>query len=789
MNSITTRLIVTLTACLAAIFAAGTLLDYRLSRAEILARLRLQSTETITSVITDMENWLEGVESSTLFLARILEQRDYSHAGLEQMLRDIMENDADVFGATIALNPELVSDSPGFAPYYFRRDGNLAYADLASGAYHYRDQAWFREAAAAGKPIWVEPYYDRGGGEVLMTTFAVPVFRVDERGQRYLYAVVTADVSLGELRAYLRRLQLGARGNAILLSRKGIILGSRNEASIMRHYAEVMAAGPDRAAWRDMFAAALAGRVVSRQLPCPDSPGDCALRLGSLQTTGWPVGILYSEEEILAPLREFQRKTLLLGLVTLLLMAIAVSIVARRLTRPLTALARATDDVARGNLDTPLPSVQGRDEVARLVHAFTTMTGDLRRYIAGLEAATASRSRLEGELNAARAIQMSLLPGGGEACETFGPCALWARVEPARSVGGDLYSYFRSDSQLWIAVGDVSDKGVPAALFMARAISLIPQLAGPATDPAGAMARLNDALETGNDNCMFVTLFLGVVNLATGDLQFASAGHTPPTLLREGRARTLAQATGPALGLAPGQVFPLNSLELAPGDRLAVFTDGVEEAFDDQAEMFGLERFNQRLAATGKASPAAAGDLLFAAVNEFAAAAPQSDDIALLLLDYRGRDAPETIASHAFAPGAKLTTHALAWLRDTLERMAIPAGVTGELQLVLEELVTNIARYGQLTGDDRIEVTVRRDAATLALEVADRGIPFNPLDQGERSPLGREIASAGIGGLGVHLVTQLTDRQSYRRREGRNVLQVEKRLGNRDSAASGEQQH
>ncbi len=319
MNTITARLILVLTGCLAAIFAAGLLLDYRLSRDEILERLRLQSIDTVESAITDMDNWLDGVEGATLFLAELVENQDFDREHLARLLQDIVEQNGDIFGAAIALNPERAPDPGGFAPYYFRRDGALRYADLASEAYHYRDRDWYRRPAATGRPVWVEPYFDEGGGGVLMTTFSVPVFKPGDGARGDLYAVVTADVSLAELRAYLRRLRLGESGNAILLSHAGIVLGSRQPGSVMRHYSEVIAGEADRATWREMVDAALQGQAVSRRVPCAALPGDCAVRLDTLDSTGWPVGVIYSEREVLAQLRAFRQKTLLLGSATLML--------------------------------------------------------------------------------------------------------------------------------------------------------------------------------------------------------------------------------------------------------------------------------------------------------------------------------------------------------------------------------------------------------------------------------------------------------------------------------------
>ncbi len=775
-GSITTRLIALLTLCAAVIIGVGMLVDFQLSRNAMLDTLQRESDDTIRSVIIDMEHWLEEVKSSTLLVARVLQQREYSEPGLKQILRDVVEVNADIFGATIALAPGQADTELGFAPYYFRRDGNLEYTSLAGTDLNYQQQAWFLDAVAAGEPLWIEPYFDTAGGKILMTTFAVPVYREDAAGGSFLYAVVTADVALAELHNYLQRLGMGPSGFGILMSRSGVILSGRNPANIMRHYSDTISGELDQATWQDMFDAALEGQVVSRQLACTDSPGQCVMRLGSLQSTGWPVGVVYSEDEMIAPLRNYQLKAGLIGLLTLLLMAIAVIVVTRRLTRPLNSLALASDRIARGDLDAPLPAASGDDEVARLIHSFAAMKQDLKSYIADLEAATARRSRLEGELGAARDIQMAMLPRDGEAAGPEEAYKLWARVLPARSVGGDLYYYSRRGRMLFIAVGDVSDKGVPAALFMARAISLIQQLAVTTADPCAAITALNNALASGNDNCMFVTLFLGVLDLDSLELRFGSAGHTAPSLARRGTVNSLSQTQGPALGLAANLAFPANSLQLQPGDRLAIFTDGVDEAFNEQDEMFGIERFNDALLANCALPTAAAGAGLFDQLNAFAGNTPQSDDICLLLLDISGDEEIPAQASREFARGTRLTGRVESWLRQELAPLPLADKSLGELVLVVEEIVSNVDKYARLAADAVIFLQLEVSIHQVDIEVRDGGMEFNPLEQAQQAELGADIADTPIGGLGVHLITALTDRQSYRRQGGCNILRVTKLL-------------
>jgi len=394
-KSITGKLIVVLTLCLAIIHGGGAYIDYKFSRDEILERVRLESRDTINGVVNNLEHWLHSVQSSTLFLARILEQRKYSPEGLNQLLRDVVANEDYIYGATIALNPQL-DDNISFAPYYYRKDGVISYVDMAGGGEAYWRKTWYTAAVEAAKPIWVEPYFDEGGGEVLMTTFSVPVYHINNEGARTLYAIVTADVALEKLHTYLQQLRLGKSGRSVLISRAGVILSSDQPASIMKNYLDAMSTAQDRAGWERAFNAALNGETLAFPIKCPARLGRCSAHLTTLASTGWPVGILYSQNEILAPVKDYTTKTVLTGLITLMLMALAISIVSRRITRQLVALAEASKSIARGELDVPLPRAAGKDEISMLVHSFVAMKRDLKSYITDLEEATAGRARLEG---------------------------------------------------------------------------------------------------------------------------------------------------------------------------------------------------------------------------------------------------------------------------------------------------------------------------------------------------------------------------------------------------------
>ena len=263
------------------------------------------------------------------------------------------------------------------------------------------------------------------------------------------------------------------------------------------------------------------------------------------------------------------------------------------------------------------------------------LAAEVARRVGELEAATRARQKLESELEIARRIQMDMLPQGGSANPELYDLA--ARLVPARAVGGDLYDYFHHGGKLYFLVGDVSGKGVPAALFMARAKTLFATVAHHESDLGRVLAEVNCGLCADNEAAMFATLFAGTIDLDTGELRCAVGGHEAPILVPASgeAARIVPVAGGPALGLRPEAAFPTIPCELRPGDALVLYTDGVTEAEAEQGGFFTDERLLELLSGTQKVSAAAIADRVLGAVREFAGKAPQSDDITVLALRYR----------------------------------------------------------------------------------------------------------------------------------------------------------
>ena len=404
-----------------------------------------------------------------------------------------------------------------------------------------------------------------------------------------------------------------------------------------------------RAALQPLVRHMLAGATGFAPITLNGRPGRVIYQ--PIGIAGWSLGVFYPEQELMAGVERLRLLEATLGLVGLLVLAAVVVVLSRRLTAPLRELAGAARGLA-SNLDAELPAPHSRDELGALAAAFAEMRDALRRYVHDLEVTTAAKQRLESELAIASRIQMDMLPErrAGSPADGYELAAL---LDPAREVGGDLFDHFAADGHVFFLVADVSGKGVPAALFMVRAKTLFEAAAARQRDPSALLAEVNRGLCRENDAGMYVTAVCGVVELATGELCFACAGHEPPVRLCPGAPpRPLETEGGTVLGLLEVAAFPQTRVRLAPGDAVFAFTDGVAEAFDGQERLFGTPRLLDCLAAVADAPVEAINATVREAVRAFAGDARQSDDITMLTLRYRGPASSLNAAGRAPAAAA-----------------------------------------------------------------------------------------------------------------------------------------
>jgi sigma-B regulation protein RsbU (phosphoserine phosphatase) len=320
-------------------------------------------------------------------------------------------------------------------------------------------------------------------------------------------------------------------------------------------------------------------------------------------------------------------------MVALLLLSLVVWLLVISLTRPLQRLAAGAKRLASGDLTTKVEDVRPGDEVGDLANSFNTMVDDLNSYVNELTATTAAKERIESELDLARQIQMSILPRTYPAFPDHEDFDLFAKTHPAREVGGDFYDFFFvDDNRLVFVVGDVSGKGVPAALFMTVSRTLIKNAAAHHPDPVEALDEVNAQIMPENDMCMFVTVFYGLYDLDKSRLTYASAGHPMPLLRRaDGQVEPIPSTGGMAVGVFDQMGLKQGEIDLDPGDTILVYTDGLDEAVNAHDEQYGLPRAKDWLASTEVTNAPVMIDRLVEAQKKFTGDLEQFDDLTLLI--------------------------------------------------------------------------------------------------------------------------------------------------------------
>ncbi len=633
-RSFRTRLIVWVLLASGAVFLGTLAFSHSRSRAAAIRAAEREAVSEAAGAIRGIEAVLRSVERSTRLVGVSLETGELSRARAESLLRGFLSTDPDVFGSAIAFAPDRRGGP--LAPYVHRRSSGsstLVVLDLASPDYRYWEREWFTVPVKTGEARWSEPYLDEGGADVYMVTYSVPTASRGP-GSSAPTAIVTADLDLAWLNRLAATIHAGRTGFGMIVSREGRVIGHPDPNWIGR--ARLPADLPAGAQRRE--------GVVVRRLPRGGSgfePIDLdgrAYHLGfaPVNVAGWSVAVLYPEDELFEDVRAL--RAVQAGLVAAGLAALAAVIIllSRRLTRPLKALSASAGRIATGDLDLELPPVTSQDEMGALTESFHHMRDSLKTHIKDLKETTAAKERLESELKVARRIQMDMLPSNAAGGEGF---ELTATLVPARAIGGDLYYHFvRDGTRLFFMVGDVSGKGVPAALFMARTKTLLEGIALHESDPGVVLTEMNRILGSENEAGMFVTALLCTLDTRSGEVAFASGGHEPPIIVPAGGDPVALQAEGgPVLALLDVAAYTVNRVRLAPGDALVLYTDGVSEAQDVAGEFFGPERL-RAAAAAGRPSgtPGLTGSVL-SAVRAFAGEAPQSDDITILSVKYLGR--------------------------------------------------------------------------------------------------------------------------------------------------------
>ena len=554
-----------------------------------------------------------------------------------------------------------------YCPYAVRRDSTkVEVKSVGSADYDYLTAEWFTEALEAKEGYWSKPYYEGNDSITPLVSYMTPIR--DKQGRTV--AILGADVSLDWFSDVLIRMmkktahlrdsiptdtqqqrkdngkdQLG-HYYSFIIDGNGTYLAHTDKKHILKdNFLEETASYPDTLA-NYLCRQMIAGK--KGYYPNYDEDDE---NTKSLIIRGRSVYLFYAPIEhtnwsmaLALPAFDIKGFGIVVGVILLLLISLAllaVYFVGRRIikrtAKPLHQLATSAGEVAKGRFDTPLPTIKHNDEIHMLRDSFGNMQQSLTKYVEELKTTTASKAAIENELKVAHDIQMSMLPKIFPPYPDRDDIDIAGSLTPAKDVGGDLFDFYIRDEKFFFCIGDVSGKGVPASLVMAVTRSLFRNVSAHVSEPSEIVRTLNDALVENNETNMFVTFFVGVLDLKTGQMNYCNAGHDSPLLIGDGVGMLPCDSNLP-LGVMSGWTFSSQEIDIHPQTVVFLYTDGLTEAEDIHHAQFGDQRVievAEQLLADGEHMPSTIISRMSHAVQTFVGDAEQSDDLTMLAIKYK----------------------------------------------------------------------------------------------------------------------------------------------------------
>ena len=590
----------------------------------IKSNAREKAEMTLDNAILSIEKVITEVERSVDNLDWVVQQQLDEEAFLYDVTRELVNANPNIIGSAVAFEPGFYKNRKYFSPYTYIGDMSLELHTIQLGNenYDYPTLDWYQIPKLLGHAYWSEPYYDDGGGGRRMSTYSMPLRDTADN----FIGILTADISLEWISDLVTSIQPYENSYTMMIGRNGAYIAHPDSSKVLNEtiFTSAMEMNDTTAflIGREM----LAGKTGMLRFDNDDE--DSFVMYGPL-SNGWSLALVCSYGEIFSMATTMIAMSVVLLTLGLLGLFFGCRRIIRRQTMPIVEFSNAALTIAKGNFNAKIPEVHTKDEILKLRNSLEYMQRSINSYITELKTTTASNERFESELNIAREIQMSMLPQNFPKRDDY---SLYAMVHPAREVGGDLYDFLEVGDTLFFLVGDVSGKGVPAALFMSitrAAFRFIGALGLPIEE---VMHRVNNSLCDGNHNEMFVTIFAGRLDLKTGRMDYCNAGHNPIVVVSpEGKASFLRAKSNLAAGLFVDFPYEGESLQVEPGSRLILYTDGVTEAERSDKTQFGEERL---LEWAGKLNPDVSADAstldLYAQVKHFTKNAEQNDDITIL---------------------------------------------------------------------------------------------------------------------------------------------------------------
>lgn len=555
------------------------------------------------------------------------------HEEMYRITREMLEINPMIVGSAIAFEPNYFPDEGKyFSPYSYRAEkGEILSKQLGTDTYDYHTMEWYQMPKKLKKGHWSEPYCDTGGGEMTMTTYSYPL--TDNEGN--VYAIVTADVSLDWLSDMMDSLKYYEQSYCFILSRDGTYLAHPIKETVLNETVFDASKKLKNDDLAQIGKEMTGGKMDMKRFSSPHL-GHSFIFYKPIVRTGWSMAIVCSAKEFFSSATDAGFFVATLILVMLVILAFILKIGVRRLTLPLTQFTQAVNEVANGNLQAKLPPVRSKDEMLRLRNSFVTMQRSLEQQMEELKQVNEQKGRIESELRIASNIQRAMLPKIFPPYPDRDDIDIYGQQTPAKAVGGDLFDFYIRDEKLFFCIGDVSGKGVPASMFMAVARSLFRNVSAHVQEPHVIAKAINESMSENNEMTMFVTMFIGILDLTTGVLRYSNAGHESPLLIGQDVKELPCDANLP-IGIEADWAYTVQEVTIPSQTAIFLYTDGLNEAENEYQQQFGDKRIVSTANSLSPLQYQQSEQIIrkmTIAVQSFVGNAEQSDDLTMLAIQY-----------------------------------------------------------------------------------------------------------------------------------------------------------
>lgn len=629
---------------------------------------------------------------------------------LYTIIEQFMEANPIVCGIAVGFEhyvyPEY-SGKYGFAPYVTRLDGKFQRINVGE-EHNFQNWEWYKDAVKLNAGHWANPFRESFGH--IITCFSIPLHGYNNR----LVGVLSVDVNIEAFPEQSKEVAPFPNSKIMVTDVNQRLICHPDSTCIAKPLTQYGKAVLDSLKNNDE------GQITIDN----EQHGASQLYFVTMPRTRWKIIVEAPEKEIYGTVNSIKSDITMLSLASIIIMVLCFMYLLHR-----------------------------------------------------LQSVAFSKAAIDSELKVASGIQLGMLPKNYPAFPNRTDLDIYGILKPAKSVGGDLYDYFIHNDKLFFCIGDVSGKGVPASLFMAVVRTLFRNVSHHEIESARIITELNAALSAKNDQCIFCTMFLGVLDLKTGILDYCNAGHNAPIFrTKNGETIDVQYATiksNIALGIIPHFDFESETLKMHPGEAIFLYTDGVTEAENIEKQLFGEKAVLKALAEARNSNHLSAKDFI-EHVNEsisiFTTGAEQSDDITMLVVEYAGAQKNDSEFRLVLNNDVTEIPQLADWLQEVGTEIGINKSKIFQMQLALEEAVSNVMRYAY-PGEMKRKITILATdkGEDVMFEIDDEGIPFDPtLTKNPDTTLSAE--ERPIGGLGILLVRQIMRQVEYQRVEGHNHL-------------------